>query len=824
MVDPTSRPVRGLDDREGMSAGHNGASYQFGEFRLDTRAREMWRRGEPVPLALTALDCLIYLIEHRDRPVGRDELISAVWGRAELSESTLAHTIVRLRQVVGDDGREQRSIRTVARLGYRWVAEVVAVEGIVDAGLAPVEDGSVSAPDAGETATATDSAATFAPVGLPESNGISPPSALPEASVREPLKPAVRRPLLILAGVLVLTALLALALIRREPVVPAELASGLSALVLPVEVDASADWAWLRLGLMDLVGNRLRQGGLATVPSETALLLLQQADAPLEQRHIGIGVQIQPFVTAHAEGWQVRLIATTQAAGEPLEVEATAENVIAAGKRAADELLIALGYRPPGDTLAGPQGPDELLQRIAAARLAGRIDSASNLLNEAPPEWLEIPRIALVRARVDCDRGEWDICQQQLNALKAGLSRSEDPALLGEVLVSQGWLHANRSEFEAARQVLDEAVELLREGGTEVAVRLGYALELRAWLSQTMSRFDAAIEDLSQARQMFARGGDIRGIAIVDRMMGVIASRRGQMGLALTLLEASAAQLEALGAEPHQAIALMALSEVQSLLLEHPAALATTERFWLAEEVKQDRGRAGYRAAALLKMGRLGEAESLAKWILAEGVRAESERTQGDAQALLAQIASERGQPQEALRLAKAASHAFGVDRGGDLANRMVLIRSLHELGDLAAARREVEQLRAWAASHEDVWLKIGAALMTAEQAHAEGDLAAALEEYTQVMASAEQLGVPEWLAAVGFGYVAALQQAGRHDDAQAVAGRLGPWTDKDLRAAWTQVRLLHDAGDPEALRMAMANAIRLAGERRLPALAANRR
>lgn len=811
-----------------MSALRTGTIYRFGEFRLDARARALWCAGEPVPLAVSALDCLIYLIEHRDRPVGRDELISAVWGRAELSESTLAHTIVRLRQVVGDRGNEQHTIRTVPRLGYRWVAEVAleSVEKDEEAGASGSTEHGGATGMAPEPATGSDfdgSAAT-APEGPLEGVGAPTISGASSAPVRSRATPAIPRPLFLLAFVLVLAALLALvlALARRDPIAPAGPASALSALVLPVEVEAPADWAWLRLGLMDLVGNRLRQGGMATVPSDTALRLLQQTDVPLERREIGIGVQVQPFVTSGPEGWQVRLVATEQGHIAPLQVEATAEDAISAGKLAADELLITLGYRPPVDTMAGPQGPEELLQRIAAARLVGRNDAALALLREASPEWLEIPRVALVRARVDCDRGEWDACEEQLQALRAALSGDEEPAVLGEVMVSQGWLHANRHDFEAAEQALDEAAELLRRGSNGNPVRLGYALELRAWVRQTTGRFDAAMDDLSQARQIFARGGDIRGVAIVDRMMGVIASRRGQMGLALALLEAAAAQLQALGAEPHQAIALMVISEVQSFLLEHDAALATTGLFW-SEDVAHDRGRAGYRAAALLGVGRLEEAKSLAEWILADGVRQESELAQGEAQALLARIALERGQPREAVRWARAAaSPAFREDRWGYLGNAMVLIRSLHELGELAAARVEVEALQAWAEAHEDAWLAIGAALVATEQVHAEGDLGLALEGYARVMATAERLGVPEWLAATGFGYVPALLQAGRREDAQAVAGRLGPWMDKDLRAAWTQVRLSQEQDDPAALRVAMANATRLAGERRLPALPAS--
>ena len=94
---------------------------RFGAFRLDPQARELVEGGQRVDLPLSTIDCLIYLIRHRDRPVGRDELASAVWGRVDVSEVSLSHAIMRLRRLFGDDGNAQRVIRTVPRLGYRWV-------------------------------------------------------------------------------------------------------------------------------------------------------------------------------------------------------------------------------------------------------------------------------------------------------------------------------------------------------------------------------------------------------------------------------------------------------------------------------------------------------------------------------------------------------------------------------------------------------------------------------------------------------------------------------------------------------------------------------
>ena len=87
--------------------------YRFGEFLLDPATRELRERGALVALPARAFDCLAYLVEHRERAVGRDELIAAVWGRVEVSEALLSHTIVKVRRSLGDTGNEQCLIRTV---------------------------------------------------------------------------------------------------------------------------------------------------------------------------------------------------------------------------------------------------------------------------------------------------------------------------------------------------------------------------------------------------------------------------------------------------------------------------------------------------------------------------------------------------------------------------------------------------------------------------------------------------------------------------------------------------------------------------------------
>ncbi|HEX7768985.1 MAG TPA: winged helix-turn-helix domain-containing protein, partial [Dokdonella sp.] len=93
--------------------------YRFGEYRLDPSARELSSAGVPATLSPKVFDVLAYLVEHRDRAVGRDELIAAVWGRTDVSDTLLGQTVLKARRAIGDTGNEQHAIRTVPRFGYR---------------------------------------------------------------------------------------------------------------------------------------------------------------------------------------------------------------------------------------------------------------------------------------------------------------------------------------------------------------------------------------------------------------------------------------------------------------------------------------------------------------------------------------------------------------------------------------------------------------------------------------------------------------------------------------------------------------------------------
>lgn len=99
--------------------------YRFDGFSVDTQTREV-RGGDGVPLALTAkaFDTLCLLIEHRDRVVGKEELLAGVWSGRVVEENNLTQAISTLRRAFGAGAGDHHYIVTVPGHGYRFVAEI----------------------------------------------------------------------------------------------------------------------------------------------------------------------------------------------------------------------------------------------------------------------------------------------------------------------------------------------------------------------------------------------------------------------------------------------------------------------------------------------------------------------------------------------------------------------------------------------------------------------------------------------------------------------------------------------------------------------------
>jgi TolB-like protein/tetratricopeptide (TPR) repeat protein len=106
--------------------------YSFDNYVLDTDQRELRRERNAIPLQPQVFDLLEYLIRRRDRVVTKDDLIAAIWGGRAVSDSALTTRINAVRTAIGDNGEEQRLLKTLPRKGVRFVAAVR--EGDADAG------------------------------------------------------------------------------------------------------------------------------------------------------------------------------------------------------------------------------------------------------------------------------------------------------------------------------------------------------------------------------------------------------------------------------------------------------------------------------------------------------------------------------------------------------------------------------------------------------------------------------------------------------------------------------------------------------------------
>ena len=87
-----------------------------------------------MPLAPKVLDTLLVLIAHRDRVVTKDELLERVWDGTAVEEGGLTRNISVLRKALGEKPDEHTYIVTVPGKGYRFVADVREVQGLLQSG------------------------------------------------------------------------------------------------------------------------------------------------------------------------------------------------------------------------------------------------------------------------------------------------------------------------------------------------------------------------------------------------------------------------------------------------------------------------------------------------------------------------------------------------------------------------------------------------------------------------------------------------------------------------------------------------------------------
>ena len=114
--------VEALLRRARTLSGTASDSYAFGPIRINFRAAEVLREGQPVELSGLEFKLLRYFVEHRGALLTRDELLEKVWGYEAMPVTrTVDVHVASLRQKLEPNPSTPEFIVTVHGLGYKFV-------------------------------------------------------------------------------------------------------------------------------------------------------------------------------------------------------------------------------------------------------------------------------------------------------------------------------------------------------------------------------------------------------------------------------------------------------------------------------------------------------------------------------------------------------------------------------------------------------------------------------------------------------------------------------------------------------------------------------
>jgi two-component system alkaline phosphatase synthesis response regulator PhoP len=81
---------------------------------------EATKAGRPVELSALELRLLQFFVEHRGEVLGRDQLLSAVWGYESSLSRTVDVHVAKLRRKLEDRPESPRFLVTIHGLGYKF--------------------------------------------------------------------------------------------------------------------------------------------------------------------------------------------------------------------------------------------------------------------------------------------------------------------------------------------------------------------------------------------------------------------------------------------------------------------------------------------------------------------------------------------------------------------------------------------------------------------------------------------------------------------------------------------------------------------------------
>lgn len=786
--------------------------FRFGSHAIDLRARTLRSERGDVPLEPKVFDCLAYLIEHRDRAVGRDELISAVWGKADVSDAMLGQAVLKARRAIGDDGRAQGAIRTVPRFGYQWVAPV---EADADPEVLPAVALPAIAP---EPACVDDEPPMDTPLRdtAPDDTGPAPAVAVPPT--RRP-----RRRIAIAVAAAMLLAAAAILMVLRPPPQASAVATGAVpqpragrvVLVLPMHVRSPiADDAWLRLGLLALVEESLRDvPGIAPMAADAAIAAAGTNDAPADVAALRARTRAGVVVASEAQhrgtGWTMS--ATVDDHGTVQQVEAEGADAVGTAAALADRIRQVLDPRSGGrERRSTDPAVRDLAARMQAALYAGRSSQALELADGAPAALAGTPDIAALRAQALLNLHRYEPMEAALGVL----SLAPEAHWRATALMLRAKSAVERRQTDAALRDLRTAIDLLDPAGDRPL--LARALSGLGLTQLQKGDFDAAEASLLRARMTVEPAQQPLDMARSDQNLGIIAVGRGRYDEATAMFRRAADTFAAFGMVEAEAAAAFNAGVADLQRLDYAAALAAARR--------AGRLGAAIETGELSRQSGLLEAEAMAQsglWAAADEryatigqAAAEASAARAGARLGRAALALERGDPRSAAALLEAAAADDDGDPRLRLRTAALRLRLATAVGDRAggaalAARDDLREPPREAGSEDGLIARIARA-----QWLASGNAPDAVAAFDAALALARRIGSPMAIRDAAVAYARFRLARGELDDARTLAALVAPYATQDFECARTVFDVARAGGDELAARRHADAARRLAGER----------
>jgi DNA-binding winged helix-turn-helix (wHTH) protein/tetratricopeptide (TPR) repeat protein len=798
-------------------------SYRFNAFELIPDTRRLLHDGADVQIGIRVFETIVYLVQNRHRAVGRDELLSAVWGRVDGGDATLAQAVLKARRAFGDDGNAQSTIRTVSRFGYQWVAPTTEIVAETARAVPATESASasqvdVSHEDAAIAATHHDDTRSDPVASTRSRNRWLTFGALATAAI-------------------VIVALAIVEMRKPDTAPPAASVPAASTavpgliLVTPTKVHSmAADDGWMRLGVMSLSASALAGvPGHAVVPDESTLAAVAHAgpNAGVAALRAATGAAIVIDSEANRVGEDWRLDATVfNADGSAEIVSARAADPVAAASRLAKNLRDLLA--PEGTGVEGEViSPDvlALAAHMKAAILDAQNGRAIAMLDSAPKAVAEAPQVVLLAAEALTQLGK---PERAIDALRPLVDRgaviSPPPRWLPDAWSALGDGELARGHPAEAEAYFRRAIQLDSVAGRR---SLGLAWRGLGIAQVVRNDLDGAEQSYLRARLELEPVGDRLLLARVTDGLGYIATTRGRMADALMLYEQAAEMGAASGLNETELGSRLNIAQSHHYLLHHAIALdklrALLPRINAVDYPALHRFGAIAYVYALIETGAFADAKAELDRLNENAPKDAATDAVVDVRLDEAEIRLALGQPAAAIPLAEAVRRDRDPQSAPDrpLEAAAVLLNAYIAAGDRKSAAALAADTATWSIANASAPARVRGHLALAHYATDARDAAAALDHYRQALALARDFGAPLVLRDAAVPYAEFQLAAGAIDIARATASVVGPYAEDDFEVALLMARVAAATHDDALARSYFAAAHRLAGERWTPSIGA---